>query len=263
VRLIGTAGGTVRCCDRDITRLEGKQLSELRRQLQIIFQDPVGSLNPRSRVGQIVRAGLDVHRLGDAGERAQKVTDMLARVGMAGLEDRFPHQLSGGQRQRVGIARALVLAPDFVVADEPVSALDVSVQSQILNLMVAMKHDLGLTLLFVSHNLAAVGYVSDRIAVMYLGKLVEVGAAVEILERPLHPYTAALVSAVPQARGGRRGPRLVLHGDVPSPSSPPSGCRFRTRCPIAREICAAEEPPLTASADNRLVACHFPGESQP
>jgi oligopeptide/dipeptide ABC transporter ATP-binding protein len=260
LRLVEVASGSVRFEGEEVTAFRSGQLSALRRKAQIIFQDAIGSLNPRERVGDIVRAGLDIHRIGKPGERDERVAQMLARVGMTGMERRLPHELSGGQRQRVGIARALVMAPSFVVADEPISALDVSVQSQILNLLVETKRELGLTLLFISHNLAAVEYVSDRIAVMYLGKVVEIGPAAEVYKRPLHPYTAALVSAVPHVKASADRPRIILKGDLPSASDPPSGCRFRTRCPMAQAVCAEEEPLLINIEENRFAACHFAGE---
>ena len=212
--------------------------------MQIIFQDSVGSLDPRMRVRDIVGEGLAVHGVAGS-ERAERVVDALERVGL-GAETlrRYPHQFSGGQRQRIGIARALVLRPKLVVADEPVSALDVSIQSQVLNLLVELKQAFGLTYLFVAHDLAVVGYISDRIAVMYLGKVVELAPAAELFARPLHPYTVALLSAIPTTEPGRKRSRITLSGDVPSPMNPPSGCHFRTRCPIAQPICAEVEPPL-------------------
>src|SRR5205823_8037199 len=197
-------------------------LMALRRDMQIIFQDPMGSLNPRQKVGSIVRAGLDVHGIGTRAERRRLVRETLDRVGLAPeVEGRYPHEFSGGQRQRIGIARALVLQPRFVIADEPVSALDVSIQAQVLNLLVELKREFSLTYLFIAHNLAVVGYISDRIAVMYLGKVVELAEAAELYRRPLHPYTMALLSAIPEPKPGARRQRIVLRGDVPSPINPP------------------------------------------
>jgi peptide/nickel transport system ATP-binding protein/oligopeptide transport system ATP-binding protein len=263
LRLIEPTSGSVVFDGRRLETLGSKAMKTARRDLQIVFQDPIGSLNPRMKVGDIVAEGLGAHRV-DRKTRRALVQDMLGRVGLpADAIDRYPHEFSGGQRQRIGIARALVLRPKVVIADEPVSALDVSTQSQVLNLLVALKKDLALTLLFVAHNLAVVGYISDRIAVMYLGKVVEVAPTSDLLSQPLHPYTQALVSSVLEPRPGAVSRRIVLSGDVPSPIDPPSGCRFRTRCPIAQQICAESEPPLLASSSAHFVACHFPSSSNP
>ena len=261
LRLLPATAGEIRFQGRDVLGVGGAQLKALRRDMQIIFQDPVGSLDPRMTVRDIVGEGLATHRLGSGRERQARIREILERVGLRPeVAGRYPHEFSGGQRQRIGIARALVLRPKLVVADEPVSALDVSIQSQVLNLLVELKRDFNLTYLFVAHNLAVVGYISDRIAVMYLGKVVELAPAVELYRRPLHPYTVALLSAIPEPVPGRKRTRIVLKGDVPSPIDPPSGCRFRTRCPIAQQVCAEVEPPLEMKPQGHLAACHFAGQ---
>jgi len=261
LRLLPATAGEVRFEGRDVLGLRGTQLKALRRDMQIIFQDPVGSLDPRMTVRDIVGEGLATHHLGSRGERETRIREILGRVGLRPeVAGRYPHEFSGGQRQRIGIARALILRPKLVVADEPVSALDVSIQSQVLNLLVELKRDFNLTYVFVAHNLAVVGYISDRIAVMYLGKVVELAPAAQLYRRPLHPYTVALLSAIPEPVPGRKRARIVLKGDVPSPIDPPSGCRFRTRCPIAQQICAEVEPPLELKPQGHLAACHFAGQ---
>jgi len=241
-----------------IADLNGAELRRSRRQMQFIFQDPSGSLDRRMKIRDIIGEGLDAQGM-ERPMRDRLIAEMLDRVGLRrDAAHRYPHELSGGQRQRVGIARALVLRPRLVVADEPVSALDVSIQSQVLNLMVELKRELRLTYVFISHNLAAVSYVSDRIAVMYLGKLVELTSTERLCRAPLHPYTQALVSAVPEPIPGRQRQTVVLRGDIPNPIQPPSGCRFRTRCPLAQPICAEREPQLKAvGVADHLVACHF------
>jgi oligopeptide/dipeptide ABC transporter ATP-binding protein len=260
LRLLEPTAGTVRFDGVDVTSLSGADLKAARRHMQIVFQDSVGSLDPRMTVRQLVGEGLKIHGLGNRQAREAAVLDMLERVGLAPeAADRYPHQFSGGQRQRIGLARSLVLQPKFIVADEPVSALDVSIQSQVLNLLVELKQEFDLTYLFVAHDLAVVGYISDRIAVMYLGKVVELATSEDLFERPLHPYTQALLSANPEPIPGRKQRRIVLTGDVPSPIDPPSGCRFRTRCPLAQEICAEVEPPLVEHGGTHLAACHFAG----
>jgi oligopeptide transport system ATP-binding protein len=263
IRLIEPTAGEIEFDGVDLLKLSKSELKAERREMQIIFQDSVGSLDPRMRVRDIVSEGLAVHGVARS-ERADRVVDALERVGL-GPETlrRYPHQFSGGQRQRIGIARALVLRPKLVVADEPVSALDVSIQSQVLNLLVELKQAFGLTYLFVAHDLAVVGYISDRVAVMYLGKVVELAPTAELFARPLHPYTIALLSAIPTTEPGAKRSRITLSGDVPSPMSPPSGCRFRTRCPVAQPICAELEPPLADHGREHKAACHFPGTTIP
>jgi len=264
LRLLPATSGEVRFQGRDVLSLGGGELKALRRDMQIIFQDPVGSLDPRMTVRDIVGEGLATHGLGSSREREVRIREILERVGMRPeAAGRYPHEFSGGQRQRIGIARALVLRPKLVVADEPVSALDVSIQSQVLNLLVELKRDFNLTYLFVAHNLAVVGYISDRIAVMYLGKVVELAPAAQLYKQPLHPYTVALLSAIPVPVPGSKRQRIVLKGDVPSPINPPSGCRFRTRCPIAQAVCAEIEPPLEMKPQGHLAACHFAGQPVP
>ena len=260
LRLLDPTDGTVRFAGRDITRLSRRELRPLRPEMQMVFQDPYASLNPRKRVGQIVGDPIRLH--GARGKDVKRrVQELLARVGLSPEHyNRFPHEFSGGQRQRIGIARALALQPRLIVADEPVSALDVSIQAQIINLLDDLQDDFGLTYVFVAHDLGVVRHVSDRVGVMYLGKLVEVGPAERLYERPIHPYTVALLSAipVPDPRENARRRRVVLKGDVPSPIEPPPACRFHTRCPRATEICATAEPPLVDYGDGHLAACHHP-----
>ena len=262
LRLLEPTEGRIVFDGADVTAFDRSALKRARRDMQIIFQDPVGSLDPRMKVGALVAEGLAIQGIVRGRARREQVLSVLERVGLsAEAADRYPHQFSGGQRQRIGIARALVLQPKFIVADEPVSALDVSIQSQVLNLLVELKQAFGLTYLFVAHDLAVVGYISDRIAVMYLGKIVELAPAPDLFARPLHPYTMALLSAIPEPVPGRKQRRIVLRGDVPSPIDPPSGCRFRTRCPLAQQICADVEPPLRPHDDRpgHVAACHFAG----
>jgi peptide/nickel transport system ATP-binding protein/oligopeptide transport system ATP-binding protein len=263
LRLFEPTAGEIEFDGVDLLGLSGSELKRKRRDMQIVFQDSVGSLDPRMTVSKLVGEGLKIHGLGGK-QRNEIVIELLQRVGLsAQAAGRYPHQFSGGQRQRIGLARALVLNPKFIVADEPVSALDVSIQSQVLNLLVELKRDFALTYLFVAHDLAVVGYVSDRVAVMYLGKIVELASSEELFRRPLHPYTMALLSANPEPVPGRKRQRVVLHGDVPSPINPPSGCRFRTRCPIAEPICAEVEPPLADHGAGHRAACHFAGKPLP
>jgi oligopeptide/dipeptide ABC transporter ATP-binding protein len=257
-RLLEPTGGRVEYAGRDITHVSRRRLKPLRREIQIVFQDPYSSLNPRRRVGSIVGDPLRAHHIGTRRERKLRVAEVLRLVGLDPAHaDRFPHQFSGGQRQRIGVARAIVTNPQLVVADEPVSALDVSIQAQILNLIDDLRSEFGLAMLFISHDVSVVRHVSDRIAVMYLGKLVELAETERLFEAPAHPYTAGLLGAVPSTGGGRKRRSVAVRGEPPSPLSPPSGCRFRTRCPYAQQICADVEPPLEARSGS-LVACHFP-----
>jgi oligopeptide transport system ATP-binding protein len=261
LRLLEPTEGEITFEGVDMLGLGPRAMKDMRRHMQIVFQDSVGSLDPRMKVGALIAEGLTIHDVTDRKGRKAVVHEMLGRVGMAPeAADRYPHQFSGGQRQRIGLARALVLQPKLVVADEPVSALDVSIQSQVLNLLVALKKEFDLTYVFVAHDLAVVGYISDRVAVMYLGRIVEIAPSDELFARPLHPYTVALLSANPEPVPGRKSNRIVLTGDVPSPIDPPSGCRFRTRCPIAQAICAEVDPMLVDHGADHRAACHFPGK---
>jgi len=247
----------------DITTLAGADLMQFRRHMQIMFQDPYASLNPRKTVEQIVAAPLMLHERLSRPEARARVADFIGRVGLQSSQlQRYPHQFSGGQRQRIGIARALILKPEFVVCDEPVSALDVSIQAQIIDLLLSLKSELGLTYLFISHDLAVVGYLSDRIAVMYLGEIVETAPTRALLESPAHPYTQALLSAIPRLERGQQRSRIRLTGDLPSPLAPPAGCKFHTRCPAAMAICRRQAPALTSLGVGRRVACHLHREAK-
>ena len=261
MRLIDATEGTIRYRGNDITKAGHKQMAPLRREMQMVFQDPFASLNPRKRVGQIIGEPMRLHGLESGGERRRAIQRLLERVGLSPEHyNRFPHEFSGGQRQRIGVARALALEPRLIVLDEPVSALDVSVQAQIINLLKDLQGELGLTYVFVAHDLGVVRHVSDRIAVMYLGKIVEVSPAEELYTKPIHPYTVALLSAIPipdPKENAARG-QLVLEGDVPSPIDPPPACRFHTRCPRATEVCRRVEPPLVDYGNGHLAACHHP-----
>jgi oligopeptide/dipeptide ABC transporter ATP-binding protein len=261
VRLLEPTAGEIRFAGRPIANLGMRQLRPLRREMQMVFQDPYASLNPRKRVGSIIGTPMKIHKIGSAAERKQRVQELLETVGLSPEHyNRFPHEFSGGQRQRIGVARALALRPKLVVADEPVSALDVSIQAAMVNLFESLQEELGLTYVFIAHDLGVVRHVSDRIAVMYLGKLVELSPAEELYSRPIMPYTEALLSAVPipDPDLSARRERIVLEGDVPSPISPPSGCRFHPRCRYATEICSQVEPPLTDYGNGHLAACHHP-----
>jgi oligopeptide transport system ATP-binding protein len=261
-RLLDPTSGQVLYDGQDVTTWSGRELRPLRRELQMVFQDPYGSLNPRRTVGAIVGEPLRLQHIGPKAERRRRVEELLAVVGLSPEHyNRYPHEFSGGQRQRIGIARALVTTPRLIIADEPVSALDVSIQAQILNLLEDLQVAFGLTYLFIAHDLNVVRHVSDRIAVMYLGKIVELSAAKELYARPIHPYTEALLDAVPVAAAGARArarKRTPLGGDLPSAVAPPVACRFHTRCPYATEICRTVEPPLVDRGDGHLAACHHP-----
>jgi len=261
VRLLEPTDGQILFEGQPIEKLGARRLRPLRRQMQMVFQDPYASLNPRKRVGQIIGDPLKIHGLGDKRERKAQVEALLETVGLSPEHyNRFPHEFSGGQRQRIGIARALALRPKLVVADEPVSALDVSIQSQMLNLLEDLQNEFKLTYIFIAHDLGVVRHVSDRIAVMYLGKLVELSPAEELYQRPIMPYTEALLSAVPVPDPdlAAKRERIVLEGDVPSPINPPSGCRFHPRCRYATQVCSEVEPPLADYGNGHLAACHHP-----
>ncbi|HYH87259.1 MAG TPA: dipeptide ABC transporter ATP-binding protein [Pyrinomonadaceae bacterium] len=256
LRLIEPTRGEIRFGDEDVLSLRGGDLRRLRREMQIIFQDPYASLNPRMKVRDIVAEPLIIHGIGDRAERRERVADLLRKVGLdPDYMNRYPHEFSGGQRQRIGIARALALNPKLIVADEPVSALDVSVQAQVVNLLEDLQKEFNLTYLFISHGLAIVEHISDRVAVMYLGRIVEVATAEELYANPLHPYTRALLSAIPIPDPTRKRERIVLKGDVPTPINPPSGCRFHTRCPEAIAECAQIDPDLREITPGHTVAC--------
>ena len=242
----------------DLLQLKGTALRNMRKDIQMIFQDPYSSLNPRMRVKNIIAEGIKTHHLAHGSEVDDKVADLMQKVGLSTDHMyRFPHEFSGGQRQRIGVARALAVNPDLIVCDEAVSALDVSIQAQVINLLNDIQEEFGLTYIFIAHDLAVVKHISDRIAVMYLGKIVEMTDKHSLFDNPLHPYTKALISAIPIPDPTYDKKRVILEGDVPSPINPPSGCRFHTRCPIAKEICSQEDPVFEEKADGHFVACHF------
>jgi len=256
LRLIEPTEGEIAFDGRDVTTMGKRDLRELRREMQIIFQDPHASLNPRMKIGDIIAEPLVIHKIGTKPERRERVAELLRRVKLdPGYATRYPHEFSGGQLQRIGVARALALNPKLIVADEPVSALDVSVQAQVVNLLQDLQKELGLTYLFISHGLAVVEHISTRVAVMYLGRIVEVADAVDLYKNPLHPYTRALLSAIPVPDPKAKRDRIILKGDVPTARNPPSGCRFRTRCPLAIDECARIDPELRELSPGHSVAC--------
>lgn len=260
LQLYRPTSGKVFYRDKELTSMKGAALRQMRRNMQMVFQDPYASLNPRMAVGAIVAEPLEVHNIGTARERRERVQELLRLVGLNPyFVNRYPHEFSGGQRQRIGIARALALQPEFMVLDEPISALDVSIQAQVVNLLEDLQEKFGLTYLFIAHDLSMVRHISDRTAVMYLGKVVELADRDELYEHPAHPYTQALLSAVPipDPKKERQRKRIILEGDVPSPVNPPSGCRFHTRCPLAKDICKEEEPEWREIAPDHWVACHL------
>jgi oligopeptide/dipeptide ABC transporter ATP-binding protein len=242
----------------DLLKLKGTALRNMRKDIQMIFQDPYSSLNPRMRVKNIIAEGIKTHHLAHGSEVDDRVADLMTKVGLSTDHMyRFPHEFSGGQRQRIGVARALAVNPDLIVCDEAVSALDVSIQAQVINLLNDIQEEFGLTYIFIAHDLAVVKHISDRIAVMYLGKIVEMTDKYSLFDNPLHPYTKALISAIPIPDPTHDKKRVILEGDVPSPINPPSGCRFHTRCPIAKDICSQEEPVFEEKAEGHFAACHF------
>jgi len=264
LRLTEPTAGSVRFEGQDIFSLSGENLKKLRKEMQIIFQDPYSSLNPRMSVGKIIAEGIAAHNIASGRAKRERVEELLEKVGLsAGHYNRYPHEFSGGQRQRIAIARALCLDPKLIVCDEPVSALDVSIQAQILNLLAELKKDFALSYLFITHDLSVVEHVSDRIATMYLGEIAEVASTAEFYGNPLHPYTIALLSANPSPFRGQKKHPIILRGDVPSPIDPPSGCRFHTRCPVAEDVCRSKWPEPKEFSNGHMVRCHLVDASSP
>jgi len=258
LRLIDPTSGSVKFEGENVFTVDRKTLKKLRRDMQVIFQDPFSSLNPRKPIGDSILDGLQIHNIGSPDERWDLLLEVLERVGLKAYHARrFPYEFSGGQRQRIGIARALILKPKFIVCDEPVSALDVSIQSQVLNLLNSLQKEFGLTYLFIAHNLSVVEHISDRVAVMYLGKMVELAPRENLYLKPLHPYTQALMSAIPIPNPKLKRERIILEGEVPNPIDPPKGCRFHPRCPVAMDICSEKEPELKMTEPDHKVACWF------
>ena len=257
LRLLEATNGTVEFDGQDIFSLDKREMKDVRRDMQIIFQDPYASLNPRKPISDSIRAGLDIHKIGPAKERIDIVMNVLETVGLKTYHaNRYPHEFSGGQRQRIGVARALALRPKFIICDEPVSALDVSIQSQVLNLLMDLQDEFDFTYLFIAHNLSVIEHISNRVAVMYLGKIVELASKKELFLNPLHPYTQALNSAIPIPDPSLKRERIILQGEVPSPLNPPSGCRFHPRCPASVDICSSQEPEFIEVEPEHWVACH-------
>ncbi len=261
LRLIEPTAGSVQFEGQEVTTLKPRDMRALRREMQIVFQNPYASLDPRMTIGESIAEPLRVHNVLKGPELTKRVKELLDRVGLnPSYSERYPHEFSGGQRQRIGIARALAINPKFIVADEPVSALDVSVQAQVLNLLQDLQKEFGLTYLFIAHNLATVEHISDRVAVMYLGKMVEMASSAELYKNPKHPYTQALLSAVPDPDPTVRKERIILQGDIPSPVNPPSGCNFHTRCPFAKDVCKTTVPEFKDVGGEHFVACHLVNE---
>ena len=256
--LIPASQGEIRYAGKELSAMDRGELALFRKDVQMIFQDPFSSLNPRMRVFEIIAEPLVIHRIGSKAERRERVASLMERVGLSPDQlSRFPHEFSGGQRQRIGIARALAVSPRLIIADEPVSALDLSIQAQIINLLQEVKSELGLCFLFITHDLSVLRHLSDRIAIMYLGRLVETGSRDQVLSGPLHPYTEALLSAIPSIDPEKRRQRVIARGELPSPLSPPSGCPFHPRCPYAEELCARQRPELEEKEAGHRAACHF------